>query len=211
MEIVGIVGSIRSISLRKPEEEEIYCPWSQRNIAYVQIVARTRGRPELSASDVRAAVLRLDAQLPIIRQTTMDNAIDDSLGQNRMLIVLVGLFAGLAFVLAAVGIYSVVAYTVTQRTSEIGIRIIMGAKKRDVVWLVMTQGLRPVGLGCVLGLALTFWGKNLIASQVFGVSPLDPTILSLSVLAVVLAATAACWLPATRATRVDPMQAIRTE
>lgn len=211
MEVIGVVGSVRSMALSKAPEEEYYRPWSQQNISYLQIVARVKHRAEDAAGEVRAAVTHLDPLLPIMRQTTLDTQISDSLGQNRLLTSVVSFFGILALLLALSGIYSVAAYDVSQRTEEIGIRIALGAQASDVVKLILHQALKPAIVGTLIGIALVFASKRLLASQLYGISALDPLVLGFCVILIHFTTALASLWPALRATRIDPARALRNE
>jgi putative ABC transport system permease protein len=149
--------------------------------------------------------------LAIAVPQTMDAVVAQALGQARLMMWLLGIFAGVALLLASIGIYGAVAYTVEQRTGEIGVRMALGAQTRDVLSLVVNQGMKPVVSGLALGIIATFLLGRLIAAQLYQVAAYDPVLLGGAT--VLLAATAlmACLLPARRATRIDPIQALRTE
>ncbi len=131
--------------------------------------------------------------------------------EPRFSLVLLGVFAGVGLVLVALGVFSVIAYTVSRQTHEIGIRMALGASRGDVVLMVLKMGLRMVGVGVAIGLMASFLATRLLANQLWGVSPRDPLTLAIVVAVVVLAGSAACYLPARRATRVDPLTALRYE
>jgi ABC-type antimicrobial peptide transport system permease subunit len=137
--------------------------------------------------------------------------VSDSLGDRRLTMGLLGVFAGIALLLAVIGIYGAVAYTVEQRTSEIGVRMALGAQAMDVLRLVVRQGMNPVILGLIIGLAATFAVGRLLAAQLYQISPHDPFLLGATAIVLTVAALFACLIPARRATLVDPIQALRTE
>ena len=172
---------------------------------------RTATKPEATANLVRAALSRVDKSLPIIQPNTMEGIIADSLGQQRLTMSLLGGFAAIALVLAVVGIYGAVAYTVEQRTGEIGVRMALGAQTADVLRMVLRQGMTPVVIGLAIGLAATFAVGRLLATQLYQVSPHNPFLLSLTAALLVAAALLACLIPARRASLVNPIEALRTE
>jgi putative ABC transport system permease protein len=149
--------------------------------------------------------------LPILQPNTLDSIVTQSLGQERLTMTLLGVFAGIALLLAVVGIYGAVAYTVEQRTGEIGVRMALGAQTIDVLRLVVRQGMNPVILGLIIGLAGTFAVGRLIATQLYQISPHDPFLLGAATIGLAISALLACVIPARRATLVDPIQALRTE
>jgi ABC-type antimicrobial peptide transport system permease subunit len=160
---------------------------------------------------VRREVAALDKDLPLFNLRSMDEAITTSMAPRRFVMMLVGLFAGLALMLTAVGIYGVVAYTVSQRTREIGIRMALGASRNGVLRLMLRQGIIGALVGVLLGLAGSLALARLIVSQLFGVTPADPLTFLLVVVLLMLVAAAASYLPARRAAKVDPVVALRTE
>ncbi|HTH48359.1 MAG TPA: FtsX-like permease family protein, partial [Candidatus Limnocylindria bacterium] len=160
---------------------------------------------------VRKAVLAVDKDQPVSDVQTMDQVLSESLAQRRFTMLLLGVFGATALLLSAVGIYGVMAYSVTRRIGEIGIRMALGAQRNDILGLVFRQGGRLIGLGVAFGLLGGLTLTRFLGSMLFGVSAHDPA--TFAVIAVLLAAVAllACWLPARRATRVDPMVALRAE
>lgn len=210
-EVIGVVGDVRSLRLDKTNEVEFYRPWAQRTLPFVSIGVRTPLKTEAAVTMVRAALNRIDPGLPIIQPSTLEAVVNQSLGQQRLTMILLGAFAGVALLLATVGIYGAVAYTVEQRTGEIGVRMALGAQAADVLRLVVRQGMSPVIIGLVLGLGAALAMGRLLAAQLYEVSAHNPALLGGT--AVILSAVAliACLMPARRATLVNPIQALRTE
>jgi putative ABC transport system permease protein len=175
------------------------------------LVIRTEGDPMALAGAVRSAVWDADPNQPVSSIRSMSDIFDAELANRNMQMILVGTFAALALVLAAVGLYGVLAYVVAQRTSEIGVRIALGAQQRHVVGEVLRSALGLAVIGLLLGLACAFGATRLLASFLFGVSPLDPATFA-AVPAILLVVTLlASYVPARRAASVDPMSALRTE
>jgi len=210
-EVVGVVGDVRSQQLAKANDVEFYRPWPQRSAPFLNVLVRSATKPEATAGIVRAALNKIDNALPIIQPNTLEAIISESLGQERLTTALLGVFAGIALLLAVVGIYGAVAYTVEQRTGEIGVRMALGAQTRDVLRLVVRQGMHPVLVGLIIGLAATFAAGRLLAAQLYQISPHNPLLLGATAVVLALAALLACLIPARRATLVDPIQALRTE
>jgi putative ABC transport system permease protein len=151
----------------------------------------------------------LDAELPLNRPGRLSEVVQKSVGQQRLLFTLLGLFAALALVLAAVGVYSTVAYTVTLRTSEIGVRVALGARPYNILRLVLRQGLKPVLAGMAVGLAGCFVLGQFLQAQLYEVSATEPRMLAAACVGLLAVAAVACWLPARKAMRVDPIAALR--
>jgi putative ABC transport system permease protein len=211
-EVIGVAGDVkfRGLDSRK-SLATVYVPLAQITFWNQAMVVRTARDPASSAFAMAAAVHQQDPDQPFSEVRTMDDILADSLSQQRFSMLLLASFAGLALVLAAVGIYSVLAYAVRQRQREIGIRLALGAQLNDVLRMVVAEGMRPALIGVALGLAGAFVLKRTISSLIFGVSESDPlTFLSVSVLLAMVALVASI-LPAYRATKVDPMRALREE
>jgi putative ABC transport system permease protein len=210
-EVVGIVGDVRSIRLEQANDIEFYRPWPQRTQPFLAVTVKTAFKPNAATSTVRNALTKIDPALPIIQPRTMAEVIDQSLGQRRLMMTLLGVFAGIALILAMVGIYGAVAYTVEQRTGEIGVRMALGAQTKDILRLVVNQGMRPVFFGLVVGLVAAVALGRLIAAQLYQVSAFNPLLLAITAGILALAALLACLLPARRATHLNPMEALRAE
>ncbi|WP_415907134.1 ABC transporter permease [Oleiharenicola sp. Vm1] len=208
-QIVGVVADVRSTTLNTPPEPDYFLPALQRPENFTNILVRTAGDPAGAASLVRAALKEIDPDLPLLNPQPLTARIAQSVANRKLAMLLLAGFAGLALLLASIGVYSVMAYLVAQRTAEIGIRMALGASPENVMTMVLGQGLRLALLGVVVGLGVAFAVTRLMQQALFGVQPHDPLIyagLSLTILAV---AALACWLPARRATKVDPLIALR--
>ncbi|MFN2507285.1 MAG: ABC transporter permease, partial [Chthoniobacterales bacterium] len=210
-EVVGVVGDVRSQQLARENEIEFYRPWAQRSFPFMVVTTRSATKPEATAGIVRAALNKIDSGLPIIQPNTMDEIIADSLGQQRLTMTLLGGFAAIALLLAVVGIYGAVAYTVQQRTGEIGVRMALGAQTMDVLRMVVQQGMMPVFIGLGVGLAATFAVGRLLTAQLYQVSPHNPLLLGATAVTLAAVALLACLIPARRASLVNPLQALRAE
>jgi predicted permease len=210
-EVVGVVGDVRSLRLDRANDVEFYRPWPQRSGPFFWVTVRTAVKPEAAAGMVRSALNKLDPGLPIIQPNTMNQIVDESLGQRRLTMTLLGVFAGIALVLAMVGIYGAVAYTVEQRTGEIGVRMALGAQTADVLRLVVRQGMTPVVIGLVLGLAAALALGQLLTAQLYEVSANNPALLGATSITLAVVALLACLIPARRASLVNPIEALRTE
>jgi ABC-type antimicrobial peptide transport system permease subunit len=175
------------------------------------IVVRTTGNPMTLASAVRNQLLAVDRDLPVAEMQTMEQRLANSVSSRRFNLVLLGLFSLLALTLAAVGVYGVVAYVAAQRTREIGVRMALGARRRDVLELILRQEMKFAGVGVLVGLAGAFAATRLLGSLLFGVSPNDPVTFVAAPLLLVTVALLACLVPALRAARIDPWAALRSE
>jgi predicted permease len=210
-EVIGVVGDVRSADLAKANDVEFYRPWAQRSTPFLNVLVRSATKPEATTGIVRLSLKKIDDGLPIIQPNTLEAIVSESLGERRLTMALLGVFAGIALLLAVVGIYGAVAYTVEQRTGEIGVRMALGAQTLDVLRLVVRQGMNPVILGLIIGLTGTFAVGRLLAAQLYQISPHDPFLLGAAATVLAVAALLACLLPARRATRIDPIRALRTE
>lgn len=210
-EVIGIVGDVRSLRLEQANDIEFYRPWAQRSNQFVAVTVKTAFKPDAATGTVRSALSKVDPALPIIQPQTMTQIIDQSLGQRRLTMTLLGVFAGIALVLAMVGIYGAVAYTVEQRTGEIGVRMALGAQTADVLRLVVRQGMSPVVIGLALGVAAALALGRLLTTQLYEVSASNPVLLAATSATLAIVALLACLIPARRASLVNPIQALRTE
>jgi len=210
-EIVGVVGDVRQHGLSAAVAPHVYAVWDQWPLDEITVVMRSRGDPAVALEAARAAVLSLDRDLPVYDAFTLESMIDRALGQPRFYVLLLTIFAALAVVLAVVGIYGVIAYTVQQRTREIGIRIALGASHGRVVGMVVRGGLLLALAGIALGSAGAYAMTRVLQSLLYGVGARDPmTFVAVAALLGVVAVLAS-WLPARRAARVDPLSAMRAE
>jgi putative ABC transport system permease protein len=210
-EIVGVVKDVKHIGLDKEVKEQLYFPFQQRPTPMVTLVVRTATDPASLASALRNTI-RETTRAPVLWAIeSLREQISRSMASRRLSLALLGAFAALAFALSAVGIYGVLSYSVAQRTHEIGVRLALGAQKKDVLALILREGLTWTLVGMLLGLLLSYGLTRFIATQLYRVAALDPQTLISVALALGAVALLACYVPARRATRVDPMVALRRE
>ena len=208
-EIIGVTRDIKQFSLQSEPTPTMYLP--DINIGRPSLVVRAFGDPPALTSAIRGAVQSIDKDQPIANVASMEEILSRSVGEPRFRTVLLGVFAALALVLAAIGIYGVMSYTVARRTHEIGIRMALGARSKDTLMLIVGQGLSLALIGVGVGLAGAFGLTRLLSSLLFGVSPTDLSTFVVIALLLTGVAAMACFIPALRATRVDPMRALRHE
>jgi ABC-type antimicrobial peptide transport system permease subunit len=210
-EIVGIVGDVRAFGLDGDPTPMFYGNIDQVQVGFASVVVRTTGDPTSLAAPARSVVQALDRDLPVIGLATLDRLVGASIARPRFYMLLLTIFAGVALLLASVGIYGVFSYLVSQRTREIGIRIALGAARHDVLSLIMGRALRLVLLGVGLGVFATLGLNRFLIRLLFGVSPTDPGTMTGVSLFLAGIAFVACYLPARRASRVDPAITLRSE
>jgi putative ABC transport system permease protein len=210
-QIVGVVGRVVDRALDDKVNAAMYQPAAQATFGSMYLAVRTPGNPESLISGLRTAIRQFDPELPLDAVGTVEDLVSSSLSQRRLSMVLMAVFAGLALVLATVGIYGVISYSVTQATQEIGIRLALGAQPGDVLRLILRYGLGLMSAGLVIGVAAALATGRLIASQLFEVRPTDPLTYVAVSAALLATGIVACLVPAVRAMRVDPLIALRYE
>ncbi len=210
-EIVGVVADTHTVDLNSPPRAEYFLPAQQRGENFTTILVRTEGDPALFTTAVRTALREVDPDLPLLNAQPLTALIDQAVAERRLIMTLLAAFAALALVLACIGVYSVMAYVVTQRTTEIGIRMALGASPGAVQAMILGEGLRLAALGIGIGVGVALAASRLIQRLLFNVPPHDPLIYAGISLLLAAVAALACWLPARRATKVDPLIALRAE
>jgi putative ABC transport system permease protein len=211
-EVVGVVGDVKPNGPQEPVGSMIYWPYPQFPSLFNCLVVRTTSSDPLSlVAGIKAQVRVVNPEQPVSQVRTMEQVLGASLAQPKFSLVLIGIFAGVSVLLAAIGVAGVMAFVVAQRTQEMGIRMALGAQRSDVFGLVLRQGLRMASFGLLIGLAGAFGLTRLLSSMLYGVKPGDPLTFALVSALLVGVALLACWLPARSATRVDPIVALRYE
>jgi len=210
-EVIGVVGDVRSAALNQPPVPESYVPYAQAPFQSVVVALRSLGDPAALLPAARQRVAAIDPDLPIVRPQTMVNIVDASAGSARLSSTLTSVFALLAALLASVGIYSLVSYSVASRTREIGVRVALGAEPASVLRLIVGEGVSLAAIGLAAGVAATVMLASTLKSMLFDVSPLDPLVLAGTAAAVIALSAIASFVPAWRVMRVDPTVALRTE
>jgi putative ABC transport system permease protein len=215
--IVGVVADIKQVSLREIPDPTMYVPYSQNeiktwpNMQAMQYAVRTKADPDSLAGSVREAVHSVDPDLPIANFATLTTLVDTSLTADRLAMLLLSAFGMLALILSAIGMYGVISYSVMQRTPEIGIRIALGARRTQILVMVLSQGCRLACAGIAIGLTAALTTTRLMTRFLYGVQPTDPTTFAAVSLLLVAVALLACYVPARKAMKVDPMIALRRE
>jgi predicted permease len=209
--VIGVVGNARTVTLAHADPMMIYVPYWYRSRAAATLLLRTRQDPLSMADAVRKAIWSADpgVSVPLVR--TLDGVVADSVASRRFEMDLLLLFAVSALLLAGLGVYGVVTYSVVQRYREIGLRLALGAKRANIYAMVLRDGMAPVIAGTACGIGIAFGFARLLTSLLFGVSPFNPAIVAGTICILLAVGVAACMLPARRAGSVDPMQALRTE
>ena len=210
-EVIGVVADSKFSSLSDANTDQLYVPYEQLPYAAMTLVVRSSANPEQLIDAIRGQVAKIDPTLPLSGIRSMESVVSGSVSQPRLITQITGVFAGLALLLAAIGIYGVMAYTVTARKQEMGIRVALGARPSDILRLVVCQGMRMTLMGVALGVVVSLALTRLLASLLFGVQATDPLVFAAATLVLAGAAFVACYMPARRATRVDPIVVLRYE
>ncbi len=210
-EIVGVVANARDVSIDEQPTPEYFLCLYQWNSGSQHLIVRTKTNPEALADTISRRIWAVNPDQPVTNVTTLTRTVAESVGDQRLRAELLGVFAGLGLALALLGVYGVLSYSVARRTQEIGVRMALGAARRDVLRMVLRQGLTLVALGAVIGSAGALAAGRLIASELYGVTPSDPWTFSGGIALLLAVGCLACWIPARRATHVDPMVALRYE
>ena len=211
LEIVGIVGDIRQLGLDVPPYPELFMPYAQWPSSEMSLVLRTASEPSSLIPSAKKEIWRVDPDQPVTDIKTMDELVSTEAAGRRFVLQLIGVFAAIALVLAAVGIYGVVSYGTRQRTHEIGIRMALGARGRQILWLIAGQNAKWLLIGITAGVASALALTRLLAAYLYAVRPTDPLTFVAVALLLLAVALLAVYIPARRATKVDPMVALRYE
>ena len=209
--VIGVVGDIRTRRLDDAADGQMYLPMAEQAQSYASIVVRGSDDPRVLMARLRDAVRVDDPNLPVYQIRRMDEVIAASIAPRRTNTILLAVFGGIAVLLATIGVYAVLSYGVAQRTREIGVRVALGAQRRDVVGMIVGDGARLAILGVSIGLLGAYLLSRFVSSLLYGVSPQDPRVFVAAALGLAAVACAAAWVPALRATRVDPITALREE
>ena len=210
-EVVGVVGDVKHTALDAEGQAQMYAPYLQIPLPFMAIVVRTSSDPKTLIGAIRSQVVDVDKDLPVFRSRPMEQLLSDSVGRPRFHTLLLGIFAGVALVLAGLGIYSVMSYSVNERVHEIGIRLALGAQPKDIFKMIVGHGMILTVLGLAIGLATAFVLTPVMASLLYGVGSTDPLIFVAVSFLLAGIAFLACFIPARRASSVDPMAALRYE
>jgi putative ABC transport system permease protein len=209
--VIGIVGDVKQRGLELEAYPQVYLPYSEYPHNIMSFAVRTTSSPANLIGVVRSEVARLDPNLPLSRLMPLDQMVEHTVAGRRLATLLLAMFAGMALVLAAVGLYGVISYLVAQRTNEIGIRMALGARPADVTRLVLARGLGWTIIGLLTGVVVSLATGAAISTLLYGTSPTDPGTYLIVCALLLAVATAACWMPARRATQIDPLVALRQE
>ena len=210
-QIVGVVADSKFFDMREKAEPMVFYPISQKPASGFEVIVRTQADPDSVAAELRKALKEVNNRLPVLEQHRLNDQIENSLGEQKMIATLTSIFGLVGLLLASIGIYGTLSYSVTGRTKEIGIRMAIGAQRTQIISLVLRDLVAVMFAGLLLGLLLAFGGTRSLESFPFDVKPLDALALTVSVLLIGVVAVLAAYLPATRASKVDPMLALRNE
>jgi putative ABC transport system permease protein len=211
-EVIGVASDIKNQGLRQPASPDAWIPYTITGSYFRGLLIRTTQNPLAMSNAVRKEIWAIEPNVASTINRTLEDFIEQyQYAQPRFALVIVSIFAGLGMVLAAVGVYGVISYTTERQTQEIGIRMALGADRDRVLWLVILMGVRLIALGAGIGLLMTIGLSRFMQSQLIEVSPYDPLTLSMVTLVLLLTGIVACWVPALRATRIDPAIALRYE
>ena len=212
MEIIGVVGTAHYVGIRDEAEPQLFFPLLEDSTPRaLSVYVRTSSPPDTLFGPLRAAMRGLDPNLPVYELHTMTDKVNESLRTERLVARLSTVLSVCATVLAVIGLYGVMAYTVTRRTREVGIRMALGAQSTSVAWLFVREAAILVGFGCLLGLPALWAFGQWVRSQLFGIDPLDPVTIAVASLLLAAVALAGAMVPALRATRINPLQALRVD
>jgi len=211
MTVVGVVGNVKYTGVASKPEPVIYRPFGQNPFRLLMLVARTSGDPALIAADLRQVIKTYDRDINVISVQPLTRWVSNAVAQPRFRTILLSSIAGVALLLAMIGLYGVIAYSTAQRTSEIGVRVAIGAQRADVIRLVLWEGARLAVAGTMLGVAGAYVASGVLSSFVYGVTTTDLSSFVAAAACLIMVALLACYLPARRASRVDPAVALRSE
>jgi putative ABC transport system permease protein len=210
-EIVGVVGGVKYEGLDTSPRPTMYAPFSTDLFGSMSMMVKTAGDPRDFAPIARQVMRELDPTIPAAALERLDAVISESVAPRRFSMLLLAAFALVALFLAGVGLYGVVAYAVSQRTQEIGLRMAIGAQRSDVLQMVLGGGMKLATIGVVVGLVAALWLARYVATMLFGVTPFDPVSYGVTAAVLLAVCALACYVPARRATTVDPLVALRSE
>ncbi len=211
---MGVVADVKSLGLDLDEEPAVYTPFTQEQRfwhTWMNVVVRTSTDPGSFISSIPREVINIDKNVPVTDLLTMETLISESVGERRFHLLLMGLFAGLALLLAGIGIYGILSYSVRQRTQEMGIRMALGATQKQILQLIVNQGMRLALIGAAIGVAASFGVTRFLQSLLYAIAPTDLLTFAVVPLIVLGVALLACYAPARRATLVNPIVALRNE
>jgi predicted permease len=209
--VVGVVANARTVTLAKPDPMMIYVPYWYRSEEAAGLIVRTRQDPSMMADVIRQTIWSVDRSVPVPTIRTLGAVVADSVANRRFEMDLLLVFAVSALLLAGLGVYGVITYSVVQRQREIGLRLALGAQRGNIYGLVLRDGLLPVAAGAMAGVGLAFGLARVVSNLLFGISPYNPAITISAICLLMVVGIAACLLPARRAARVEPSEALRSE